>query len=193
MEDEQGFRKPTSTIPLIAFGAITFGMLVFVAPFFRKGVPFMPTTTEKTRIVFELLENQISCSKRLSFVDLGSGDGRMVLAAARHQGQLRFTKILGVERNTSLYLISKVKSILSTAKFVRKSFWDIDTKPFDVVYIFGIPALMDQFAAKLRGQRPGTFIITNKFPLPGWSPVVVKNEIHLYRVYFSESSRSVRS
>jgi hypothetical protein len=96
-EDTEGVRNPSSTAPLIAFGIITFGMVVFVAPFFRKGVPFMPTTTEKTKTVFRLLEEHVSSPQHFSFIDLGSGDGRMVFEAARHKGNIEFTNIIGVE------------------------------------------------------------------------------------------------
>jgi hypothetical protein len=171
-----------STLYLKIFTGSIISMVFFYAPFFKYQLPYMPTTNTKTKTVFKLLERHQKLPAKMRFIDLGSGDGRIVLSAAKHFGNISFIQCVGIERNTSLYLISKMRSLFSKAEFWNQSFWDVDTRPFQVVYIFGIPDFMDQFGKKLEKQDPGSFVVTNKFPLVGWKPIDSDGEIFLYQI-----------
>jgi SAM-dependent methyltransferase len=98
------------------------------------GVPFLPSSTVKFKKVLTQLRLTDGAGK--TFVDLGSGDGRIVLAAAK----LGY-KAFGVETNPFLLLISKVaaKIFKLSANFSGTNFFDLNLEDYDVVYVYLLP------------------------------------------------------
>lgn len=87
------------TAALLAHGAIMFSL----PPVLRqRGAPFLPTASKGLNIMFQELKNQpiivnrMRARKNLNFIDLGSGDGRVVFRAAREG---LFTNSVGYEIN----------------------------------------------------------------------------------------------
>ena len=116
-------------------------------------------------------------------VDLGSGDGRIVIAMAKVGAEAH-----GYELNLFLVWWSRHKikqEGLSGKVFVHwKSFWHEDLGRFQIVTMFTIPHFMARLAKKMRRElRPGARFISNGAPLPGWQ-YKEKNEkegIYLYQ------------
>jgi hypothetical protein len=87
------------TVALVAHGAILFSL----PPVLRqRGAPFLPTASKGLEDIFHEIKKQpnimeaIQSKKKLHFLDLGSGDGRVVFRAAREG---IFYKSVGVEIN----------------------------------------------------------------------------------------------
>lgn len=112
-------------------------------------------------------------------VDLGSGDGRIVIAFAN-----RGVQMYGFELDTNLLRLSEkniTQANLNSAFIENKNFWDIDLSGFDIITIYPMPDVMVQLEEKLKKEAdPGTRILTNYYPLPTWIPSKMKDNIHLY-------------
>lgn len=103
-----------------------------------------------------------------TLVDIGSGDGRLVVAAAQ-----RGIVSKGYEINPALVWVSnraiKKAGMEHLASVEWKNFWDVDLSPYSVVTIFGIKHIMGRLERKLgRELESGSRVVCNLFPLPGW-------------------------
>jgi len=82
--------------------------------------------------ILELFKKiKIKNSKR--FIDIGSGDGRVVLIASL------FTKAVGIESDKDLFELSnslKKRLLLDNASFVHDDFFNINLRDYDIIFIF---------------------------------------------------------
>ncbi|KAM9810241.1 LOW QUALITY PROTEIN: adenine nucleotide translocase lysine N-methyltransferase-like [Neosynchiropus ocellatus] len=167
---------PTS-VPHPVFSACTGVLLtgiygvwtLFAVPGFRKvpwrlKVPYLPSSTAQTLNVMMLLQGRTG---RLA--DLGSGDGRLVFAAAA-----KGFKCTGFEINSILLAYSKTKAHWarvpsSQATFVNKDFWKMDLSQYHNVTAFLAPAVMETLSEKLIEELPDDArVISCRFPIPNW-------------------------
>lgn len=113
-------------------------------------------------------------------LDLGSGDGRVVIAFSRAGAEAH-----GYEINPFLVLKSR-RTIrqqgLEEKAFIHwGNFFFHSLSPYDVITIFISPLTMRLLEKKLRRElKPGARIISFKFPFPSWSCAYQKNEFYLY-------------
>jgi hypothetical protein len=106
-----------------------------------------------------------------SLVDVGSGDGRIVLEAAR----VGF-KAHGVELNRWLVLYSRVGALRlglrQNATFARNDLWKTELGKYDNIVIFGVEQMMPQLEEKLDKElSESSAVIACRFPFPNWTPV----------------------
>jgi SAM-dependent methyltransferase len=102
-------------------------------------------------------------------VDLGSGDGRLVIAAAKEFG----ARGLGVDIDEKLVNYAQRKAVeagvAERAKFELRDLFKTDLSSADVVTIYLLPTIMDRVAAKLAAElKPGARVVTHDYQLPGW-------------------------
>jgi len=106
-------------------------------------------------------------TKRDFLVDLGSGDGRTVIAAAK-----RGARALGIEFNPDMVELSRrnadKEGVGKRATFVRGDFFKTDFSRASVVTMFLLPDLNVRLRPKLLRMRPGTRIVTNSFTIGDW-------------------------
>ena len=159
---------------LVGLTAFRYGLL----PALFGGAPYMPTNAALVQIMLDLAH--IQAADRV--VDLGSGDGRLVIAAARKGAQ----EAVGYE--IDVWNVWKARRWarhlgLRNAQFVHASFWKISLSEFNVVFVYGLPPYMARLAEKCRAElAPGTRIVSLLYDLPGWEPTVVQEGIRLYTV-----------
>lgn len=157
-------------------GALTVGACAmavpFLAPAFRRVcLPFVPATTIQVNNVMRALRGRSG-----SLLDIGSGDGRIVIEASRHGFQST-----GVELNYWLVLYSRYKAWKegqwqSTA-FLKKDLWKTDMSKYDNIVIFGADTLMKDLEDKFdREITDSCQVMAARFPLPSWEPVSVIGE-----------------
>jgi SAM-dependent methyltransferase len=104
-------------------------------------------------------------------IDLGSGDGRIVIAAARKFG----ARGLGVDLDASLVALSREKAreagVAEQARFEERDVLRTDLSGASVVTIYLLPSLVDQLQPKLLAEmQPGSRIVAHAFPMKGWKP-----------------------
>lgn len=101
-------------------------------------------------------------------IDLGSGDGRLLFAAAK-----RGATAHGIEINPILVWMTKrhirQEGLESSVTVEWKDFWSADLSKYSVVMVFGIAHIMRRLERKLgRELATGTRVVCNLFPLPTW-------------------------
>ncbi|XP_061652485.1 ATP synthase subunit C lysine N-methyltransferase [Phyllopteryx taeniolatus] len=160
----------------------------FVAPALRKiCLPFVPATTAQVENVLNVLR-----ARSGTLVDIGSGDGRIVLAAARH-GFLAS----GFELNPWLVWYSRYKAwkegLHRTASFHISDLWKVSFAQYNNVVIFGVPQMMDQLELKLASELPiSAKVVACRFPFPNWVPEHTAGEgLDRVWMYNAESFQSL--
>jgi hypothetical protein len=102
-------------------------------------------------------------------IDLGSGDGRNVIAAAK-----RGATALGVEYNPDLVQYSKDQAakagVADKASFIQGDMFEADISKATVMALFLLPDNLRRLRPKFFDLKPGTRIVGNTFGIEGWTP-----------------------
>jgi SAM-dependent methyltransferase len=102
-------------------------------------------------------------------VDLGSGDGRTVIAAAKLGAHA-----LGIEYNADMVEVSKKKSeeagVSINTKFVQADLFVYDLSKATVITMFLLPDINLKLRPRLLDLKPGTRIVSNTFSMGNWEP-----------------------
>lgn len=130
-----------------------------------KDVVWVPTPPE-------LVEKMLDLAKVTSadyVIDLGSGDGRNVIAAAR-----RGARALGVELNPDLVALSRRRAeeagVSDKAKFVQGDMYEADISQATALALYLLPVNLTRLAPKFLTLKPGTRIVANTFGPEDWDP-----------------------
>ena len=106
-------------------------------------------------------------------IDLGSGDGRIVIAAAK-----RGARALGVEYNPDLIEVSRrtaaIESVAEGATFVQGDLYEADISAATVLALFLMPDMLSRLSPKFLELQPGTRIVTHRFAIDGWEADEIK-------------------
>ena len=102
-------------------------------------------------------------------IDLGSGDGRNVIAAAK-----RGARGLGVEYNPDMVELSEriaaKEGVADKALFVQGDMYEADISKATVLALFLLTENLNRLAPKFLELKPGTRIVLNGFGIDGWTP-----------------------
>jgi hypothetical protein len=102
-------------------------------------------------------------------MDLGSGDGRNIIAAAKLGA-----RGLGVEFNPDMVTLSRklaaAAGVGDRAQFVEGDMYEADISRATVLALFLLPVNMNRLAPKFLALPPGTRIVANTFGIDGWDP-----------------------
>ncbi|CAN5172816.1 hypothetical protein BH09PAT1_BH09PAT1_5330 [soil metagenome] len=138
-------------------------------------IPYFTTSRYRVEAMIELAKP----GKNDLGVDLGSGDGRIVIAFAK-----KGVEMLGIELDETLLVSSRkliIENKLSSARIEAKNIWDVDLSPFDIITIYPMPDVLEELEIKLRNEaKKGAKILTNYYPLPTWELTTTKDHIYLY-------------
>ncbi len=133
----------------------------------NDGGPFVPTPWA---IVDEMLK-LVEIRPADVVYDLGSGDGRFVIAAAKRHG----ARGVGIERDAGLVAFSRtqaeVDGVADRVKFVQGDVLTADLREATVVTMYLLPRLAIQLVPKLRAELPaGARIVSHDYALEPWRP-----------------------
>lgn len=100
-------------------------------------------------------------------IDLGSGDGRTVIAAAK-----RGALAMGIEYNPDMVELSKrnaaAAGVSDKATFVKADIFESDFSKATVITMFLLPSLNLQLRPKILDLAPGTRVVSNSFTMENW-------------------------
>jgi len=100
-------------------------------------------------------------------MDLGSGDGRTVITAAK-----RGARALGVEYNPDMVELSRrnaaKQGVAARAQFIKADLFETDFSKASVITMFLLPDINLTLRPKILGLRPGTRIVSNTFDMAEW-------------------------
>jgi len=130
-------------------------------------VPYVPTTMEVVRTILELG----SVGPEDFIIDLGSGDGRIVITAAKEYGARGF----GVDLNEDLVELSKryaaAEGVEDRAQFFVRDIFKTDIRAASVITMYLLNEVNLQMRPKLVAElKPGSRIISHDFHLGEWRP-----------------------
>lgn len=144
----------------------------------QRNEPFTPQVGQAGKDVVwvptppELVEKMLDLAKVTPqdfVVDLGSGDGRNVIGAAK-----RGARALGVEYNPDMVELSKrnaaAAGVAEKATFVQGDMFASDFSQATVLALFLLPSNMLQLKPKFLALKPGTRIVSNTFSIQDWTP-----------------------
>jgi SAM-dependent methyltransferase len=101
-------------------------------------------------------------------IDLGSGDGRLVITAAK-----RGARALGIEYNPDMVAISRTNAqqegVAARAEFVKADLFESDFSEATVITMFLLPEINVKLRPKLLALKPGTRIVSNTFSMGDWT------------------------
>ncbi len=130
-----------------------------------KDVVWVPTPQE---LVDRMLE-MAKITKEDYLVDLGSGDGRTVITAAK-----RGTRAHGVEYNPDMVALAKynaqMEGVAERGTFEQADIFVTDFSKASVVTLFLLPQLNLKLRPILLGMKPGTRVVSNSFDMGEWKP-----------------------
>jgi cyclopropane fatty-acyl-phospholipid synthase-like methyltransferase len=138
------------------------------------GAPFLPARQVDVEAALDLAEVKAG----ETVIDLGSGDGRLLLAAASRGAQA-----IGYEINPLMWLWSWLRTRRYRRKITVKlaNFWLEPLPPADVIYTFLITRHVDRLDAKLKRELDkSTRVVSYVFDLPR-QPVKQTRNTFLYR------------
>jgi precorrin-6B methylase 2 len=128
-----------------------------------KDVIWVPTPQE-------LVEKMLDIAKvtpKDYVIDLGSGDGRTVITAAK-----RGAKALGIEYNPDMVELSKrnavKEGVSDRAAFMKADLFEADLSPAQVITMFLLPDINLKLRPKLLNLKPGTRVVSNSFTMGEW-------------------------
>lgn len=103
--------------------------------------------------------------------DLGCGDGRFVIAAAREFGARGIGVDIDPARIEQADAAARREGVADRVRFLRQDLFSVDLSPATVVTLFLLPELNDRLAPKLRRElRPGARIVSHRWTIRGWPP-----------------------
>jgi SAM-dependent methyltransferase len=146
-------------------------------------VPFVPTPTDAVSAMLKLA----AVGKDDVVYDLGSGDGRIVITAARRYGargvgiDVDPARIADGERN------ARAAGVAGRVRFVNQDLFDADIGDATVVTLYLLPRLNLRLRPKLLAElKPGTRVVSYGFDMGEWAPErsveVGSSVVHLWIV-----------
>lgn len=103
-------------------------------------------------------------------MDLGSGDGRIAIAAAKQFG----ANAEGIEYNPELVVLSNKAAqqagVADKVKFIKADLFETDFSKADVITMYLLPRINLQLRPKLLALKPGTRIVSHAFTMDDWKP-----------------------
>jgi len=159
--------------------AVLFVLATVFAPAARqtdKGQKFQPSVGQSGKDVIwvptpeELVTAMLDAAKVTAkdfVMDLGSGDGRIVIAAAK-----RGARALGIEYNPDMVALSKQNAldagVTERAAFRQADIFETDFSQATVVTMYLLPDLNMRLRDKILGLKPGTRIVSHSFSMDDW-------------------------
>jgi SAM-dependent methyltransferase len=130
-----------------------------------KDVIWVPTPQE---LVDKMLD-MAKVTPKDFVIDLGSGDGRTVITAAK-----RGAKALGIEYNPDMVELSKrsaaKEGVSDRASFIKADLFESDFSQAQVITMFLLSSINLKLRPKILDLKPGTRIVSNTFDMGDWKP-----------------------
>jgi methylase of polypeptide subunit release factors len=129
-------------------------------------VPYVPTPQDVVDAMLNIA--QVKSSDHV--IDLGSGDGRIVITAAKKYG----ATALGVDLNP-VHIENSIASarkagVTKKTQFVRGNLFETDLSKATVITMYLLPSVNMELRPKLLDLKPGTRIVSHAFDLHDWKP-----------------------
>ncbi|MSQ19362.1 MAG: class I SAM-dependent methyltransferase [Betaproteobacteria bacterium] len=166
------------SIPRIAIQSIAIALFAAGVALAQPANEYKPSVGQSGKDVVwvptpeELVERMLTMAHVTAndfVIDLGSGDGRTVIAAAK-----RGANALGIEYNPDMVTLStraaQREGVSAKAKFVKADIFESDFSKATVITMYLLPGLNLKLRPKLLEMRPGTRLVSHQFTMDDWQP-----------------------
>lgn len=174
-------RHSVTALLAVAVVLISLTAAVAQAPATKKApkapdVPYVPTHQD---IVYEMLA-MARVGPNDVLYDLGSGDGRSVITAAREFGTRGVGYDIDPERVREATRNARRAGVTDKVKFIQGDIFDADIKEATVVTLYLLPDVNLRLRPKLLSElKPGTRVVSHNYDMGDWVPEQSKRmEIH---------------
>lgn len=162
-------RLPRAALKALVSGAAALVSLL-ASPLIgaQPSVPYVPTP----QVVVDRMLEIAHVGPHDYLIDLGSGDGRIVVTAAQKYG----IRALGVDLNPARISEAEVNArkagVAEKVQFRQQDLFQTDLTPATVITMYLLPNVNLQLRPKLLQLRPGTRIVSHDFSMGDWKPEV---------------------
>ncbi len=148
----------------------------FIVHGFLADAPFVPSSRRKRRAMLDLADVRAG----ETVIDAGSGDGSLLITSAR-----RGARAIGIESNPLLVLYSRIRASWSAERHsvtvIRGNLFSHPFHSADVLFLYLFPQTIEKLKEKLEKElKPGCRVVSNTFPIPGWTPEKEQDGVFLY-------------
>lgn len=150
----------------LALALLVLGAAPAAAGEVKDGGPYVPTP----QVVVEAMLDIAGVGPGDYVIDLGSGDGRIVITAAKKHGARGF----GVDLDR--YLLKKANEsarlagVADRAHFFEQNLFETDLTPATVITSYLLPEMNLKLRPKILGLKPGTRVVTHDYDMDEWFP-----------------------
>jgi protein-L-isoaspartate O-methyltransferase len=167
----------TAILTLLATGIVVY-LFFFVFFPLGRGAIYDPSSANETRMMAEIADVR----RGEKAADLGSGDGRVVIALAEKGAEAH-----GYEINPVLVIISRRNirkaGLAERAHIHWGSFWRKKLSSYELITVFQVGFVMARLEAKLnRELAPGARVVSHYWRFPGLSPERSQGNIYRYKI-----------
>jgi hypothetical protein len=133
----------------------------------EKDVPYVPTPQETVEEMLRMAK----VSRRDLLYDLGSGDGRIVITAAKEFGARGVGIDIDPQRIAEANQNARATGVTHRVKFIQGDLFDTDLRDATAVTLYLLPAVNLRLRPKLLAElRPGTPVVSHDFDMDEWEP-----------------------
>ncbi len=167
------FRKMRQSLLTLCLLMIAVGVFAWIEPAYSE---YEPQPYQEGKDVVWVPTAQALADKMLDLakvtsqdyvVDLGSGDGRIVITAAK-----RGARSLGIEYNPDLVELSKrnaaKEGVGAKAQFIQADLFESDFSQATVITMFLLPEINLKLRPRILDLKPGTRVVSNSFGMDEW-------------------------
>lgn len=173
------YRRNYAFTLIAAFAAA----LVAAPGVFARDVPYVPTPPEVVQAMLELAD--IDADDLV--YDLGSGDGRIVVTAAKEYGARGVGVDIDPERIADGRANAREAGVEDRVRFVQSDLFEVDLSPATAVTLYLLPDINLRLRPKLMAElQPGTPVVSHAFDMGDWEPETMRqvgnSTVYLWRI-----------
>jgi len=150
-------------------GAAAFFLPLLIAPLLHAASPRVPYVPTPQDVVDRMLQIAKVTAKDY-LIDLGSGDGRIVITAAKKHGTRGFGVDINPERISEANQNAKAAGVLDKVAFYQRDLFETDLSEATVITMYLLPRVNLELRPKLLDLKPGTRIVSHDFSMEDWKP-----------------------
>ena len=153
----------------------------------RNGISPMPTSPLAKKRLFEALPLKLEGT----VYEMGSGWGTLAFPLAK---KYRNCRVVGIESSPIPFHFSRFRHLFFHARnleFIHEDFMKTSIKDASLIVCYLYPGVMQKLKVKFEKElKPGTWVISNTFAIPGWDPYkaydigdLYGTKIYIYQIY----------
>ncbi len=132
----------------------------------EPSVPYVPTPQEVVERMLQIAK--VTPSDYV--IDLGSGDGRIVVTAAKKHGARGFGVDLNPERIAEANANARKAGVTDKVSFYQRDLFETDLSEATVITMYLLPRVNLELRPKLLELKPGTRVVSHDFSMDDWKP-----------------------